>query len=161
MSRTIFKKENGFSLLGVILSVFICSVSLVAFLSLINISLTAAELSKMRLTAAGLAQEGVEVVRNFRDHQEDWDAWYLAVANGDFRVQYNSDDFLNYAETPLKTNASGLYQYDDSGANSPFYRKVSLTKISANEVKVAVEIKWFAHREWRYVRVEDRLWNWR
>jgi Tfp pilus assembly protein PilV len=160
MSQDIFKKQNGFSLLGVILSVFICSMALVAFLSLIHSSLAAAELSRMRLTAAGLAQEGAEVTRSIRDRQEDWNAWYAAAASGDFRVQYDSDDFLAFAETPLRTNAAGVYQYD-SGADSRFYRKVSLEKISADEIKVAVEMKWFAYKNWRYLRVEDRLWNWR
>ncbi|MBL7053522.1 MAG: hypothetical protein ISS02_02610, partial [Candidatus Portnoybacteria bacterium] len=80
---------------------------------------------------------------------------------GNYIIQYDSSSFLPFQETPLKFNStSGLYQYD-SGNNSPFYRKVSLTKESNNEAKIVVEIKWKTKGQLHYLTVEDRLWNWR
>ena len=68
---------------------------------------------------------------------------------------------MPFSETPLKLDANtGLYQYD-SGDNSPFYRKVTLTKNSYREVKVVVEVKWQLKGQWYYLTVEDRLWNWK
>ena len=156
--------KKGFSLIGVILAVFITSVGIVGMLDLSQTSLKAATLSKTRLIASGLAQEGVEVVRYTRRAQMEWDDWYDSVSSGNYLVQYNNAnllDFLVFSETPLRLNAgSGLYQYD-AGANSPFYRKVTLTKWSSTEVRVIVEIKWLEKGNWHKLTVEDRLLNWK
>ena len=156
--------KNGFSLIGVILAIFITSVGIVGMLDLSQTSLKAASLSKMRLIASGLAQEGVEIVRYTRRAQMEWDDWYDAIISGNYLVQYDNSnllDFLTFSETPLKFNVNGgLYQYD-SGSNSSFYRKATLTKLSADKVKVVVEIKWHEKGNWHELTVEDRLLNWK
>lgn len=153
--------KSGFSLIGVIVAVFILSIGMIGVLDLSQASLRAASLSQTRLIASGLAQEGIEMVRYMRRTQSDWSDWYDAVSSGDYRVQYDNSSLLPFSETPLKFNAaSGLYQYD-SGDNSQFYRKIGLTKISADEVKVVVEVKWQRGGAWRNLTAEDRLWNWK
>lgn len=154
-------KNKGFSLIGVIVTMFIVSVGLMGVLGLADMSLKAAGLSKMRLIASGLAQEGVEVIKNMRKSNLEWDDWYTNVVNGDYRIQYNSASLLSFSETPLKLDVtSGLYQYD-SGDNTTFYRKVSLTNISGNEVKMTVEVKWLLKGDEHTLTIEDRLWNWK
>jgi hypothetical protein len=159
--------QKGFSLLGVIIALFVTSVGLVTILSLANISLKGASLAKTRLIASGLAQEGVEIVRDIRKANLEWSDWEWysgAIATSttqSYRVQYNNSSLMSFSETPLKLDTStGLYQYD-SGDNSPFYRKVTLTKNSYREVKVVVEVKWRLKGQWHYLTVEDRLWNWK
>ncbi|MBU1137165.1 prepilin-type N-terminal cleavage/methylation domain-containing protein [Patescibacteria group bacterium] len=154
------KKQNGFSMIGIIVAMFITSVALVSILGLVTTSLKAAETSKMKLIASGLAQEAIEIVRDMRKGQIEWNNWYANIANGDYRVQYNSASLLSFLDTPLEIAGNGLYQYN-TGVNSGFYRKVTLTKLSANEVKVLVEVKWKIKSNWSYLRVEDRLWNWK
>ena len=149
--------QKGFSLLEVIVAVFVVAVGLVGILTLANISLKGASTSKMKLIASGLAQEGIEVVRDIRRSNTEWDDWYALISNGDYRIQYDSANLMSFSETPLKLDAgSGLYQYS-SGNNSLFYRKITLTIISADEVKVVVEVKWPDHT----LAAEDRLWNWK
>jgi prepilin-type N-terminal cleavage/methylation domain-containing protein len=153
--------QKGFSLLEVIIAMFIILIGLVGILSLANMSLKNASVSKMRLIASGLAQEGIEIVRDIRRSYSDWDDWYGAVVDGDYLVQYDSTSLVPYSETPLKLDkATGLYQYS-SGDDTSFYRKVTLTKISANEVKVVAEVKWQLKGSWHDLTVEDRLWNWK
>lgn len=147
-------------MIGVIVAMFITSVALVSILGLVTTSLKAAETSKMKLIASGLAQEAIEIVRDMRKGQIEWNNWYANIANGDYRVQYNSASLLSFLDTPLEIAGNGLYQYN-TGVNSGFYRKVTLTKLSANEVKVLVEVKWKIKSNWSYLRVEDRLWNWK
>ena len=153
--------QKGFSLLGLIVAVFIVAVGLVGILALASISLKGAFSSEMRLIASGLAQEGIEIVRDMRRSNTEWDDWYVLVSSGNYRVQYNSISLMSFLSTPLRLNTgSGLYQYG-SGGNTPFYRRVELTKISADEVKVVVEVKWQTKGQWHFLTAEDRLWNWK
>ena len=154
------KKQDGFSMIGVIVAMYVTSVALIGILSLVATSLKLAETSKMKLIASGLAQEAIEVVRDMRKAETEWDDWYADIVNGDYLVQYNSASLISFLDDPLKINGDGLYQYA-TGTNSGFYRKVTLTKLSANEVKVLVEVKWQIKGNWNYLKVEDRLWNWK
>lgn len=149
-------KQKGFSLLEVMIAVFITAVGLVGILSLANISLRASSFGENRLIASGLAQEGIEIIRDMRRSEIEWDDWYNTILNGNYLVQYNNPNLISYSEIPLKIDGNNFYQYDN-GSNSIFYRKVTLNKISADEVKVVVEIKW----QDSALIAEDRLWNWK
>lgn len=159
--------QQGFSLLEVIITIFIVAVGLVGILSLASVSSRSPFQSRMRLIASGLAQEGIEVVRDMRRSNLEWSDWEWyssAIATStvrNHRVQYNSSSLISYSDTPLKLNpSSGLYQYD-SGGNSPFHRRLTLKKISYEQVKVVVEVKWQIRNNWYYLTAEDRLWNWK
>ena len=121
-------------------------------------------LRKMRLIASGLAQEGIEVIRDIRGDNEDWADWNWysdTIATStvqDYRVEYDGN-VLAYADVPLKIDANGFYQYT-TGNNTPFYRVVTLKKESFKEVRVTVLISWKAKGQWHYLTAEDELWNW-
>ena len=155
--------QKGFSLLGVIVAMFIIIVGLTAVLSLANMSLKSSSASKMRLIASGLAQEGIEVIRNMRETELEWDTWYGNVVDGDYRVQYDySDlsDLVAFSDTAIKLDiTTGLYQYDN-GNDTIFKRKVALTN-SGNLVDVVVEITWQLKGQSHSLVVENQLWNWK
>jgi len=157
-------KQKGFTLIGVITTLFIVTIGLVGVISLANMSLKSATTSKMRLIAAGLAQEGIEVIRDIRRANSDatgWSNWYNAIVNDNYLVQYDKDYLISFSDTTLlKIDAQGFYQYD-SGNDSPFYRRINFNKISSNELQLTVEIKWYLRGQWSYLTVEDRLWDWK
>jgi type II secretory pathway pseudopilin PulG len=158
------KHSDGFTLLELIVAIFLAAFTLVALLGLSNYALMSASKSKNKLTASFLAQEGIEVVRYIREKQVDWDSWYVSLPSGNYIAQYDSGSLAAFpGDIPLKINNSGFYQYN-SGANTPFYRKITITKSpggNSNEIKVVSEVKWKSTTGWSYLVVEDRLWNWR
>lgn len=153
-------KSNGFSLLEVIIAIAIITIALVGILSLTNLSLKASSTAKMRLIASGLAQEGVEIVRSIRRINEDesnWTNWHINIVDNDYQVQYDSIDLTDlYTGDYLQINADGLYQYDN-GTETLFKRKITLNKISPNQLKVEVEVSWSDQS----LIVEDELWDWK
>ncbi len=178
-------RNNGFGLLGVMVAIFIISIGLVAILGMISISVRSSDRSEMQLIASGLAQEGIEIVRFIRHNHynyADWSAWYNSVNDGDYYLQYNSYS-LNFCDggaccpdcstipcpnltqscpisnLPLKLriiNGVGIYQYQEGGEETSFYRKINLTKVSSDEIRVTVIVSWSSGS----FTVEDRLWNW-
>jgi prepilin-type N-terminal cleavage/methylation domain-containing protein len=159
------QSQNGFTLIDVIVAIFIMSVALMAVIGLANYALATAAVSKDKVIAAGLAQEGIEIVRYIRDSQDDWDIWYAdATIAGDHLVQYDNSSLMNYAVTPLRIDSGGHYQYF-SGSNSIFYRKINLTLNPSgsepNEIKITAEITWSEKGKQYSLTAEDRLWNWR
>ena len=158
------KHNRGFSLLEVTVAVSILIVGIVSVISLTNSSLSGAQLSKMRLISAGLAQEGIERVRDIREFNLDksgWNNWYDSIINGDYNVQYNDTNLRPFSVAPLMFNPSTLlYQYD-SGNDSLYYRRINLQKISSHQIDVLVEISWTAKGREHSLIAEDQLWNWR
>lgn len=154
--------NKGFTLLEVIVAVYIvASLSVAPILSLVSASFGISQISNSKLTAVNLAQGGIETVRHLRDSSPDWNNWYGVVTNGDYLVAYDRDQLLPYEVKPLKINAAGFYNYT-SGDNTPFYHKISLTKLSGDqELKVVSEVAWRERGRNYVVMVESRLWNWR
>jgi hypothetical protein len=172
--------NKGFSFIGVTVATFIAMVGIMGVFSLANMSLSAAQVSKMRLIASGLAQEGVEIIRDIRKSNTDWRDWewystttpmaHPVGSSEEYCVQYNtaslSDPGCSSPEDPIKLDTSlglyGVYQYGD-GEDTSFYRKVTLTRLSKDQVKVVVEVKWQikGKSDWHYLIIEDRLWNWK
>jgi type II secretory pathway pseudopilin PulG len=186
-NKILTKKNSGFTLLGLIVSIFIIGMSLSAIMALISYLVSASTASASRLVAANLAQEGIEVVRNIRDFNfvdaSGWANWYnqfIAGTTYDYSVQY--DDY-SQSEAAwrdydpniflLYNSATGLYSYTDAnGINSIYKRKVSLTRApelppndnpndNPNEMKVVSEVTWTENGRSNIIIVEDRLWNWR
>lgn len=164
--------QKGFGIIETLVAIFLISVGLLAILGLSNSAIQSANYLRMKLVASFLAQEGIETIRFMREAKPSWNDWEwyakpVGSAPQNYRVQYDDnnweEDIANraFADTPLKISSSGAYQYS-SGTNSPFYRKITLSKPrNGDEVQIDVEVKWQDRTGWQYIRAEDLLWNWR
>ena len=148
----------------IIISIGVILTALVASVALISSSISSTRLSRSRITAQGLAQEGLEIVRNIRDN--NWlifkrkvTDWRDGLQAGDWRVQYNVNNLLSFATQPLKLDTDGFYKYN-SGTDTPFYRKITLEYIGDNQIKATSEITWQEYGRNNSLKVETRLYNW-
>jgi len=155
--------RQGFTLMEVIISLAIIIVALISVISLISFSISGIVENKSKITAFGLAQEGLEIVRNIRDnnwlnHKRTISDWRDGLESGTYRVQYNSVSLLSFNSTPLKIDNNGFYGY--SGTPTNFYRKITISDIDNNQFKVVVEVSWNERGRNLAMTAESRIYNW-
>lgn len=156
--------NKSFTLMEVIISISIISTALVVSVALITFSLSGIRGGRSKIIAAGLAQEGIEIVRNIRDSNWISDKrspsnWKDGLGAGYWRVQYNQAGLLSFSNTPLRIDTNGFYRYD-SGSSTKFYRRISIEHIGSNQIKVVSEVTWQEQGRSQNLQLEDRLYNW-
>ncbi|MEK7659090.1 MAG: prepilin-type N-terminal cleavage/methylation domain-containing protein [Patescibacteria group bacterium] len=156
---------KGFTLIEIIVALGLISLVSVSVMSAVSLSLTSAAKIKNDLIAAGLAQEGLEIVRNIRD--KDWhlgSGFGASLTSGNYLVDWNSQSLLSFSDTFLKKDSNGLYNYL-SGQDTIFKRKIIIENSVQNPASVEkvakVEISWQEKSGSRIIQAEVRLFNWR
>ncbi len=151
--------SKAFTLIEILIAITVITVGVVGSYAAITRVASLTFSNSFRFVASRLAQEGIELVSNIRDtnwiKRTDWDN---DLADNDYRVQYDKDSLLTHFDTPLKINSNGFYNYD-SGSLTRFTRKVTITHISSDEIKVKVEITWSGRGS--PLEVEEHLYNWK
>ena len=157
-------KNPGFTLVETLVSLFVLSIAITATFAIITFNLNRANCIKNSFIASGLAQEGDEGVRNLRD--TDWfkgnpfgSLGGPLAAGGTYCVQWDSEQLISSCSNPLKKDAGGLYTYD-SGQNTIFSRTVTVTSVSAAELKITVDVSWPDHGGTKQVSAEEHLFDW-
>lgn len=159
-------KSDGFTLVEVLVAVFILGVALTATSYLIIVNIQNANAIRNNIIASGLLQEGVEIVRNIRDR--DWhlgNSFGASVPDGTWRNQWDSLSLLPGLgfDFPLKRDpASGLYGYD-TGTDTFFHRTLEIyTIVPGVEKRVDVTVSWVERGGvTKSLRAETHLYNWR
>lgn len=156
--------KKAFTLMEVIIAIAVITVALVVSIALISLSISGVRAGKPKIVATGVAQEGIEIVRNIRD--SNWlsfkrkpSNWRDGLAAGDYRVQYNRASLLSFTNRPLQIDSNGFYQYD-TGSNTPFYRKITISHIGNNQIKIISEVTWQEKGKSYNIKAEDLLYNW-
>lgn len=151
--------SKAFTLIEILIAITVITIGVVGFYAAITRVASITFSNSHRFVASRLAQEGIELVSNIRDTNwikiTDWDN---GLADGDYQVQYDKDILLTYSDTPLKIDNDGFYNYD-SGSSTRFTRKVTITHINPDEIKVKVQITWSGRGS--PLEVEEHLYNWK
>lgn len=128
-------RRRGFSLIEVIISLFVLSVGFVGIMSLATSTLRSSFLQRDAVTASLLVQEGSELVYNIRD---------TSLAKGEqaftdipaINAEYRVDPFGS--EVSLESNAeyslrreNGRYVHGGSGTLTKFSRKIIIEDSSS------------------------------
>jgi len=152
--------NKGFSLIEVLLSVFIITVAVLGLYNGINYSYNSIEKAKDKFVASYLAEEGIELVKNLRDSNYiaslAWNNGLTACTVG-CRIDAN-DSALDATTptTPLLIDANGFYSYN-SGTQTIFSRKIVITSIETYKIKVSVTV-YYGDEEFL---LEQYLYDWK
>jgi prepilin-type N-terminal cleavage/methylation domain-containing protein len=164
---------SGFTLLEVIIAIFIFTVGLVAVWSLIQQPLSYSKIASQKLIAIYLAQEGIEIVRNIRDSNLLrrcyststilWDGNGISPPENkleeDKQADYTSEWLIPYQSQFLKIE-DGFYKYSSTGTETKFKRKINIRKIEGTEgVKVRVDIFYGDDKGDPLFSVQEELYN--
>ena len=133
-------KKNAFTILEVILAIFILTVAVFASFSLIQQTVIGISLNQSKLIAYYLSQEGIENVRNIRD------------ANWLNNRTWNES---------ISSSPEGIVSFLD-GTASKFKRKVDVAEIADDPsyLEVKVTVGWSERGRDHNVEVINRLYNW-
>ena len=168
--------NKGFTILEAIAAIFVMTVGVLGAYAVVQQIIVYNSISSSRLTAAYLAQEGIEIVRNIRD--TNWvegvaSSWYegLTGCASGYEADYDDTDLSCWSDPGrfLELQAGGFYSYD-SGTQPKFKRKITIfdaTDLSSpsdgtpDMFKVKVEVLWTEKGKDYTVAVEEHLYNWR
>jgi prepilin-type N-terminal cleavage/methylation domain-containing protein len=159
----IFKKEKGFTMIELIISIFILSVAIVGIFSAFIMVTILTSNTADRLTATYLAQEGMEIVRNIRDSNwlnmdtclgttcdYKWDDGFSSCLSG-CKMDYTTTSYFVAPSSSgdyLYIDTDGFYSYKSGGTKTKFQRKITITPVtdvdgkSDHIIKVAVQTSW-------------------
>lgn len=139
--KKINKFNGGFTLVETLVSVSIFTVSLLAIMSVLASSIASTNYAKQKMSAAYLAQEGIEHARNIRDNHVLYDA---------------SSGWDNFKNDPAVTN------YDISSTYPEFVRTVQISPVGAgsDEVKITSTVSWTQGSGNYNVTFSENLFNW-
>ena len=158
---------KGFTLIELIISIFILSVAIVAIFNVFSIITILTSDTSDRLTATYLVQEGMEIARNIRD--TNWlrmDAcpggatpcasWVDGLGGLGFGCSSGCE--AAYTSTAMSAYAAGSYLYSDakgfytygSGTKTKFERKIIITPVTDTDgnssnphiAKVETQVSW-------------------
>jgi len=165
------KSGGGFTLIEAITAIFLMTVGIVGVSGLISQLIVSSTIASQKLTAAYLAQEGIEIVRNVRDtnwlEMDTWDrglntAECQAGCEADYTFTNQTDPFLPSfgAGRFLNITGNGFYGYS---ADRPtiFKRKITITKPEGHILEIKVQISWEERGRPHQLTARANLYNWR
>ena len=163
---------SGFSLLETLVAVGILIGAVLGPLSLASSSINAASLAKNQIIATNLAAEAMEIVRNKRDSNifqgSDWLFGLTSCAEPEScfvdipQIPPYDYDIESCAPAcpALKRNPdTGLFNVQ-TGEDMGFIRKITITYLASDEIKVQVEISWKEKNSISSFVLETYLFRW-
>jgi type II secretory pathway pseudopilin PulG len=160
----------GISILEVVVSIMIIAMGMVGVLSLVIQNVEAQYINKNVLMASGLAQEGLELVRNIRDL--NWltvgNTWNQNMVNdGTYTIDYGGRSSINLlvnsldeAGARLYVNSNGLYTHTVTATATNFYRLITVVDYT-NYLDVKCAIRWTEGSQKHDYTAETYLYDWR
>lgn len=174
------RSQAAFTLVEVVTALFIAMVGIFGAYQLVNQSIASANSLSMRLTAAYLGKEGIEIVKNIRDtdylkihyNEEGAYNWINGLVlggvpssvdcSGGCIAQYDSPRLLGAGDTdisqPLKYSSSTGFGYS-TGNNTAYKRLITVTS-QGTYLNISVAVRWSEHGNSHLMTVRENIYNW-
>ena len=151
------KKQTGFALIEVIISIVILAAVLAGAIGLIWSAANAVERNQDRLTATYLAQECMELARNVRDS-----AWRQHLPWDCAFDEFPSPEKCATLSVPIMEmkQTEGEHLVPLLGEASKFSRKMTSIK-NGEEVAITCEVSWPRKSGTEHIFLDEILTNWR
>ncbi len=159
----ILDTRKGQTIVEAIVAISVLIAGFLGIFTLLASSLRANRIIADNVLATYLAAEGIEVVKNILDHNAIAGAsWSSGFSTGDFEVDWSSIALSAYAGRSLYFNPiTNLYGYEESGAPTPFQRRVRITLVDSDEIAVNSVVSWTSGLAKSSVNLEDHFLNFR
>lgn len=166
-----FKRNSGFTLLELIVSISILLVLITAFSSMFFLAFRAQKESQ-RVTAAYLAQEAVEVIQNIRDmnyiksHRGELTEFNSNISEGTGGLQYNSLFFPDplCSSGYLQPSASGFFECT-TNTKAPFKRLITVSYSNldgqppnVDRINILVKVEWNGGK--KSLTLKSEIYDW-
>ena len=177
-SRLKLKSGAGFTLLEVLVAIFIITAGIGGVLVLANQSVVTASINSQKLTAAYFAQEGLELARNYRD--TNWlegEGWLIGLASGQWRTDMTRRGMISDVSYYLcRTSGFGVESFFHYGSRADcaitewqrtiFRRTIILSQDpdanpATNDLRVQSQVTWAERGRSHAVTAEEILYDWR
>ena len=129
------KKDAGFTLVETLVAIAIFTVSILAVMAVLANSISDTNYAKKKITAAYLAQEGIEYVRKMRDS-------FVLTNNQTGWADFIANDIPYLATDPN------------------FDRLITKVLESPDEVKITSKVKWTQGSGTYDITFSENLYNW-
>ncbi len=159
--------KRGFTLVEVVVILFIMSMGLIGILGLIVQNIQSQSYNKSNLIAYQLAQEGIELIRKVRDSNWRESLPYDdKLAAGQYYMDY--EDTAPQVFNPsmpgqivLRKNAANFYTHEATATATPFSRLITIQTIDDHSFRVNSSIIWAEYGRNYVYDLETILYNWR
>jgi|WetSurMetagenome_2_1015567.scaffolds.fasta_scaffold188251_2 prepilin-type N-terminal cleavage/methylation domain-containing protein len=170
--------KKGFTLIELMGAIVVISIGVAAALRVMPSIISDTTVNVSRVTAAFLAQEGIEIIRNIKDTNwlqinngegQSWDHGFggCGVASPcevdyycvttDSPIPSYHDCFRNYGNY-LKLDSNNFYNYT-SGSNTKFKRKI-IIQSEGQDIIVTVEVFWQDRGKNYNFLAKEKLYEW-
>ncbi len=134
-------KQSGFSIIETMLAAFVLTAGITAAVAVFGPSIKFSGLSRDRVIASALAQEGVELIKNVRDNN---------MLNGAFNADINTDGTycMDYKDVKPSSCGSGQlyrdgiwYVHDVTSVTTYFKRRIVVDN-SPDKIAIRSYVVW-------------------
>lgn len=176
--NTLSDAKRGFTIMEMVVVVFIISVGLLGVVSLVSQNVQVGYINKNMIVASQLCQESLELVRNVRDNNwlgdDDWQTGSSTNSNTDWMQDglYSIDYTGNITDTTgigdpaakLYIDSNNLYRHfamPGSATTTPFSRIIEIKSDTTASTTVECLVRWVTGNNIHDFTAQTVLYNWR
>ena len=147
------KKSKAFTLMEVVVILFVLSIGILSVISLMRRSLQFKSLERNLVIATYLSQEGIEVIKNIRDTNiilgldyDNFDGFGSAgIGTSTYKVDYYgllATSSISIDDSILQFDNNGFFRHLESGENSIFKRLITVRAETTASTSIESWVRW-------------------